>query len=131
MSRDVFASLSEALTSGVVLAWKCRPGDHVKAGEVLAEIETDKATFELEAPEDGVVTAIIVPAGEPFDRGSALLRLEPRSLEGRPSDLERNPVPPPVPAARRVITPSEERCKFCHTLRVAGRHDCVRCGAPL
>lgn len=127
MPRDVFASLSEAVTSGVVLAWKCRPGDHVKAGELLAEIETDKASFELEAPEDGVVVAIVVPEGKPFDRATALLRFEPRSLDGRPSDLEQSTVRPIAP----IVTPSEERCKFCHTLRVVGRHDCVRCGAPL
>ena len=126
MPRDVVAPLTEAMTSAVVLAWKCRAGDHVKAGESLAEIETDKATLELEAPEDGVVVKLLVSVGQSFERGAPVLQLEPRSLEGRPSDLERNPV---VPVTK--LRASEQRCKFCHALQVAGRVDCARCGAPL
>lgn len=127
MPRDVLAPFSDGVSTGVVLAWRCRVGDHVRAGEVLAEIEMDKANLELEAPEDGVVLQLGVAVGQSFDRATPLLRLEPRPLSG-PSDLERNPVTPVVPI--RVVAP-EVRCKFCQALRVAGRLDCARCGAPL
>ena len=45
--------LSDTMTEGTLVAWKKKKGDNVSAGEVLAEIETDKATMEWESPEDG------------------------------------------------------------------------------
>jgi pyruvate dehydrogenase E2 component (dihydrolipoyllysine-residue acetyltransferase) len=56
-------SLTDAMTEGAVVAWKKREGDSVRAGEVIAEIEADKTTVDLEAPEDGALTRIVVPAG--------------------------------------------------------------------
>ena len=56
-------SLTDAMTEGTVVAWKKREGDSVRAGEVIAEIEADKTTVDLEAPADSVLTRIVVPAG--------------------------------------------------------------------
>ena len=47
--------LSDTMTEGTLVAWKKKKGDQVSAGEVLAEIETDKATMEWESPEDGTL----------------------------------------------------------------------------
>jgi pyruvate dehydrogenase E2 component (dihydrolipoamide acetyltransferase) len=55
--------LSDTMTEGTLVAWKKRKGDQVSAGEVLAEIETDKATMEWESPEDGMLTEIYVEEG--------------------------------------------------------------------
>jgi len=44
--------LSDTMTEGTLVAWKKKKGDNVSAGEVLADIETDKATMEWESPED-------------------------------------------------------------------------------
>jgi pyruvate dehydrogenase E2 component (dihydrolipoyllysine-residue acetyltransferase) len=55
--------LSDTMTEGTLIAWKKKKGDHVSAGEVLAEIETDKATMEWESPEDGTLTEIYVEEG--------------------------------------------------------------------
>src|ERR1700747_987403 len=55
--------LSDTMTEGTLVAWKKKKGDHVSAGEVIAEIETDKATMEWESPEDGTLTEIYVPEG--------------------------------------------------------------------
>src|SRR5207302_10406322 len=55
--------LSDTMTEGTLVAWKKKKGDKVSAGEVLAEIETDKATLEWEAPEDGMLTEIDVEEG--------------------------------------------------------------------
>jgi pyruvate dehydrogenase E2 component (dihydrolipoyllysine-residue acetyltransferase) len=52
--------LSDTMTEGTLVAWKKKKGDQVSAGEVLAEIETDKATMEWESPEDGTLTEIYV-----------------------------------------------------------------------
>jgi pyruvate dehydrogenase E2 component (dihydrolipoamide acetyltransferase) len=56
--------LSDTMTEGVVSAWHKKVGDAVKSGEILADIETDKATMEFESYYDGVLLHIAVPAGK-------------------------------------------------------------------
>ncbi|MGO8916978.1 MAG: biotin/lipoyl-containing protein, partial [Stellaceae bacterium] len=46
-------ALSPTMTEGKIAKWHKKPGDAVKAGDILAEIETDKATMEMEAADDG------------------------------------------------------------------------------
>ena len=64
--------LSDTMTEGVITQWLKHEGDAVQAGDVLAEIETDKATMELEAYDSGVLTRVLVqpgtsvPIGEPI-----------------------------------------------------------------
>src|SRR5437879_12248298 len=55
--------LSDTMTEGTLVAWKKKKGDKVAAGDVIAEIETDKATMEWESPEDGTLTEIYVEEG--------------------------------------------------------------------
>src|SRR6476659_7992103 len=55
--------LSDTMTEGTLVAWKKKKGDQVSAGEVLAEIETDKATMEGGSSEDGTLTEIYVQEG--------------------------------------------------------------------
>jgi len=55
--------LSDTMTEGTLVAWKKKKGDKVSSGEVIAEIETDKATMEWESPEDGMLTEIYVEEG--------------------------------------------------------------------
>ncbi len=57
--------LSDTMTEGVVAKWHKKVGDTVKNGEILAEIETDKATMEFESFYDGVLLHIGVPEGKP------------------------------------------------------------------
>jgi pyruvate/2-oxoglutarate dehydrogenase complex dihydrolipoamide acyltransferase (E2) component len=57
-------NLGAEATEALVSAWLKKVGDPVGAGEVIAEIETDKATVELEAPVAGVLAEIVVPAGQ-------------------------------------------------------------------
>ncbi len=56
--------LSDTMTEGVIQTWLKKVGDKVKSGDILAEIETDKATMELEAYEDGILLYIGVEAGQ-------------------------------------------------------------------
>ncbi|MSO70742.1 MAG: pyruvate dehydrogenase complex dihydrolipoamide acetyltransferase [Alphaproteobacteria bacterium] len=56
-------ALSPTMTEGTLARWHKREGQAVKSGDVLAEIETDKATMELEAIDDGVLGRILVPDG--------------------------------------------------------------------
>jgi len=56
--------LGEVMEEGVVLAWKKQEGEAVDKGEIILEIETDKAIAEVESPASGVVKQILVPEGE-------------------------------------------------------------------
>ncbi len=64
MSVDILMpALSPTMEEGTLAKWLVKEGDTVKAGDVIAEIETDKATMEVEAVDEGVVEAILVPGG--------------------------------------------------------------------
>src|ERR1700688_1526850 len=56
-------ALSPTMTEGKIAKWHKKPGDAVKAGDILAEIETDKATMEVEAVDEGTLAKILVPEG--------------------------------------------------------------------
>ena len=64
--------LSDTMTEGTLVAWKKKKGDHVSAGQVIAEIETDKATMEWESPEDGTLTEIYVEEGGKVNVGDRI-----------------------------------------------------------
>lgn len=64
--------LSDTMTEGTVVKWLKQVGDNIEIGDVLAEIETDKATMEMEAFDDGVLTEIKVQAGEKAPIGGIL-----------------------------------------------------------
>ncbi len=61
--KVLMPALSPTMTEGNLAKWHKKEGDVVKAGEVMAEIETDKATMEVEAVDEGVLGKILVPAG--------------------------------------------------------------------
>ena len=56
-------ALSPTMTEGTLASWQKKEGDKVEPGDVIAEIETDKATMEVEAVDEGVLGKILVPAG--------------------------------------------------------------------
>ncbi len=56
-------ALSPTMESGTLAKWNVAVGDEVRSGDVIAEIETDKATMEVEAVDEGIVAAIVVDAG--------------------------------------------------------------------
>lgn len=56
-------ALSPTMETGTIAAWKVKEGDEFGAGDSLAEIETDKATIDFEAQDDGVVAKILMPSG--------------------------------------------------------------------
>src|SRR3954454_1585554 len=64
--------LSDTMTEGTLVTWKKKKGDKVTAGEVIAEIETDKGTMEWESPEDGTLTEIYVEEGGKVNVGDKI-----------------------------------------------------------
>ncbi|MBV8535663.1 MAG: biotin/lipoyl-binding protein, partial [Alphaproteobacteria bacterium] len=62
-TRVLMPALSPTMTEGKIARWLKKEGDAVKSGDVLAEIETDKATMEVEAVDEGTLGEIVVPEG--------------------------------------------------------------------
>src|SRR5882724_2713130 len=56
-------ALSPTMTEGNLAKWIKKEGDKIKSGQVIAEIETDKATMEVEAVDEGTMGKLVVPAG--------------------------------------------------------------------
>ena len=63
MPNILMPALSPTMEEGKLAKWLKNVGDNVKSGDVIAEIETDKATMEVEAVDEGPLTAILIPAG--------------------------------------------------------------------
>ncbi len=63
MTDILMPALSPTMEEGTLAKWLVKEGDNITAGQVIAEIETDKATMEVEAVDEGVVDAILVAAG--------------------------------------------------------------------
>jgi pyruvate dehydrogenase E2 component (dihydrolipoamide acetyltransferase) len=101
--------LSDTMTEGTLVAWKKKKGDHVSAGEVLAEIETDKATMEWESPEDGTLTEIYVQEGGKVNVGDRIAFI---GGEGEEAPKEEAPAnkkeEKPKPAEQKEKQPQAE-----------------------
>lgn len=93
---------SPADESVTVLTWKVKPGDTIRSGQSIAELEADKAALELNAPVDGTVLEILVPEGEMVKVGTPLLKLRlaeqtvapaatPLSVDGEDGFEEKEP----------------------------------------
>lgn len=82
--------LSDTMEEGTLVKWRVKPGDEVASGDHLADVETDKATMELQAFDDGKVAALAVQEGQTVPVGSAILVLaeDGESLEDAAEALE-------------------------------------------
>lgn len=89
--------LSDTMTEGTLVSWKKKKGDKVSAGDVIAEIETDKATMEWESPEDGTLTEIFVEEGGKVNVGDKI------ALIG-----EKDEMPPVEAKAEKPKAPENE-----------------------
>src|SRR5213078_1417856 len=83
--------LSDTMTEGTLVAWKKKKGDQVSAGEVLAEIETDKATMEWESPDDGTLTEIYVQEGGKVNVGDRIAFVGGEGEEAPKEEKEEKP----------------------------------------
>ncbi len=108
-------ALSPTMTEGKIARWLKAVGDDVKSGDVLAEIETDKATMEVEAVDEGRLDTILVPEGtEGVKVNTPIARLAGGSEAAAPArKAEAKPAPPaaPAPAAPKApvaTAPAEE-----------------------
>ncbi|PYN60204.1 MAG: dihydrolipoamide acyltransferase [Candidatus Rokuibacteriota bacterium] len=98
ITKVVMPKLSEAMESGKIIKWLKKEGDRVQAGDILAEVETDKADVEMEAFGGGVLRKILAQAGEKTPVGALI------GVIAEPSDdisalLAGAPAPAAAPAA--------------------------------
>jgi len=84
--------LSDTMTVGTLVKWLKKEGDAIKTGDMLAEVETDKATMELESYFDGTLLKIFSPAGAQLPIGAALCAI------GKPGEKVEAPAPKAAPA---------------------------------
>jgi pyruvate dehydrogenase E2 component (dihydrolipoamide acetyltransferase) len=93
--------LSDTMTDGVLVKWLKKEGDAVKNGDMLAEVETDKATMELESFFDGTLLKIFAPAGSKVSIGAPLAAI---GKSGETVEAPAAKTPPP--AAEKKSTPA-------------------------
>jgi pyruvate dehydrogenase E2 component (dihydrolipoamide acetyltransferase) len=96
--------LSDTMEQGTIARWVKHEGDRVEAGDVIAEIDTDKATMELTAYDDGVLLKILVGEGESADLGTpiALIGAEDEEVPETGGDGQSQTAPAPDPAESRT-----------------------------
>lgn len=92
--------LSDTMTVGTLVKWLKKEGDAVKSGDMLAEVETDKATMELESFFDGTLLKIFAPGGSQVAIGSALCAI------GKPGETVSAPATAPVAKATAAPAPA-------------------------
>src|SRR5215475_3408876 len=95
-------ALSPTMEEGTLAKWHVKKGDTVKSGDVIAEIETDKATMEVEAVDEGTIEEILVPEGtEGVKVNAPIARLsgEDAGASAPPAKAESPAVKPPQPAS--------------------------------
>ncbi|MCK5375244.1 MAG: 2-oxo acid dehydrogenase subunit E2, partial [Alphaproteobacteria bacterium] len=76
MTKIVVPTLGESVTEATIAKWLKNVGEVVKADEPIVELETDKVTLEVNAPEDGVIISVIVDEGETVDVGTVLGKMK-------------------------------------------------------
>jgi pyruvate dehydrogenase E2 component (dihydrolipoamide acetyltransferase) len=108
VTKVVMPKLSEAMESGKVIKWLKKEGDPVSGGDVIAEIETDKADIELESFGAGVLRKILVPAGERAPVGD-LIAVIAGPADDISSLLAGAPVPAAAPSPRPLPRGGEEK----------------------
>ncbi|MFY9264552.1 MAG: biotin/lipoyl-containing protein, partial [Solirubrobacterales bacterium] len=82
MTDIVMPRLSDSMTEGTVVRWLKGPGQTIARGELLVEIETDKATITYESDTDGVIAEILVGEGQTVPVGAQIARVEPAGSAG-------------------------------------------------
>ncbi|MEP6784534.1 MAG: biotin/lipoyl-containing protein, partial [Sphingomonadales bacterium] len=88
-------ALSPTMEEGTLAKWLVKVGDTVKSGDVMAEIETDKATMEFEAVDEGTIASILVAEGSEGVKVGTVIA----TIAGEGEDASAAPAPAPAAAA--------------------------------
>lgn len=107
----ILPSLSAGMEDAVIARWLVSVGERVTKGQVLAEVETDKATMELEAEADGVIASLNVPEGKRADVGQVVVIVLAEGEAAVPSAATQSPqtsaTTPQLAGSSAVATPAD------------------------
>ncbi len=104
-SRVVMPKLSDTMEEGKILRWLKKEGDKVETGQTLAEVETDKATVEMEAYTSGVIRKLIANAGDTVKIGALIAVIGGADV---PMPYAKNLEHMAMPSAARVVAAVKE-----------------------
>jgi pyruvate dehydrogenase E2 component (dihydrolipoamide acetyltransferase) len=99
--------LSDTMTEGTLIKWHKKVGDNIEIGDILAEVETDKATMEMEAFDEGTLTEILIQEGEKAAIGAVLAVLDGDEAAAAPAPAAASvPAAAAAPAASTAPAPA-------------------------
>src|SRR6202167_5547219 len=107
-TQVLMPALSPTMEKGNLAKWLKKEGDPVKTGDVIAEIETDKATVEYEAVDDGTLAKIVVPEGTqdvPVNQLIAVIAAEGEDVKAAASAAGKGAPPAKAPSAGAPSSP--------------------------
>ncbi len=118
-TKILMPKLSDTMTEGLILKWLKKEGDKVKQGEILVEIESDKADMELEAYDSGILRKIIIPEGgkAPIGAPIAIIAEADEDITSLLSEAPQEPKPTPQkqaiqePKSSETLKPSTPQIK--------------------
>ena len=99
----IMPRMSDTMEEGKILKWLKKVGDRIEVGDIIAEVETDKADMEMEALDDGFLTEIRAQEGESVPVGGVI------ALLGEEAEVSAAPTPPARTAGPSVSTPPAEK----------------------
>jgi pyruvate dehydrogenase E1 component beta subunit len=133
-TQVLMPALSPTMTEGKIARWLKSEGEAVRAGDVLAEIETDKATMEVEAIDEGVLAKIVIPEGTEHVAVNTPIALiagngedvgteekgarSPKARQEAPREVRPPPPPPSLAAPRRALSTEPEYTGETRTMTV-------------
>ena len=109
--------LSDTMEEGTIVEWKKKSGDQVKTGDVLAEVESDKATFDLEAEADGTLQ-ILVEQGVPAKIGAPIAKIGEAGEDAGPAQ---EPAPKQAPPKKQPAAEAKPKAPETPPTMAAGR----------
>ncbi|MEL0154612.1 pyruvate dehydrogenase complex dihydrolipoamide acetyltransferase [Sphingopyxis sp.] len=100
-------ALSPTMEEGTLAKWLVKEGDSVQSGDLLAEIETDKATMEFEAVDEGTIAQILIPEGtDNVKVGTVIAVIAGEDEDAGSAKVAPSPAPAPAPAAKADPAPA-------------------------
>ncbi|MBD3747572.1 MAG: E3 binding domain-containing protein, partial [Sphingopyxis terrae] len=100
-------ALSPTMEEGTLAKWLVKEGDSVQSGDLLAEIETDKATMEFEAVDEGTIAQILIPEGtDNVKVGTVIAVIAGEDEDAGSAKVAPTPAPTPAPAAKADPAPA-------------------------
>ena len=102
----VMPQLSDSMEEGKLISWKVKEGDHVKKGDVIAEVESDKAIMEVQSFKEGTITKLAVHEGDTVPVGTVIATIDTEAAQ-QPTQTQTQTPPPPPKEEKHPQTPPQ------------------------